>query len=99
MTMIVNRETASSLKAMNVLRFSAFGGYSDFELFYGDITQEAESITSSSVDKSFTFVGLLKYFSLNVNLSVIAPALGLVVFAVFMVRKYKLREAYIRQRQ
>lgn len=84
---------------MNVLRFSAFGGYSDFEMFYGNITQKVESITSSSVDKSFTFVGLLKYFFLNVNLSLVAPVLGLIIFAFFMIRKYKLREEYIRKRQ
>ena len=83
---------------MNALKLTASGGYSNFELIYGDITQEAQSMTSSSVDKSFAFVGLMKYFTLNVNLSLIAPIFALIIFSVYMIRKIKKRQDYIRSK-
>lgn len=96
--MIVDQKTASFLKAMNILKFSTFGGYSNIELIYGDISQQANTLTSSSVHKSFTFVDLMKFFTLNVNLSLIAPLFALLVFACLMGRKFKIRSDYIKSK-
>ncbi len=37
LTMIVEQKTTASLKPLNVLKYTAYGGYSDYTLFYGDI--------------------------------------------------------------
>lgn len=97
-TMIVDPKNTTFLKSLNVLKFTAFGGYSDYELFYGDISDEAESLTSSSVHKSFLFVGLMKYFFLNVNLSLFIPLLILTIFSFHMVLKFKKRFDYLKKR-
>lgn len=97
-TMIVNPQNTTFLKSLNVLKFTAFGGYSNYELFYGNISDEAESITSASVHKSFLFVGLMKYFFLNVNLSLFIPLLMMVVFAFHMILKFKKRFDYLKNR-
>jgi hypothetical protein len=41
MTMIVEQKNTVFLKSLNTLKYTAFGGYSDYELFYGDISDEA----------------------------------------------------------
>ncbi len=97
-TMIVDPKNTTFLKSLNVLKFTAYGGYSDYELFYGNISDEAESITSASVHKSFLFVGLMKYFFLNVNLSLFIPLLMLIIFAFHMVLKFKKRSDYLKSR-
>jgi hypothetical protein len=84
---------------MNSLKFSAFGGYSDLELFYGKIGEQAISVFSSSIHENFVFVGLMKYFFMNVNLPLFALLLVLVVYAICLVRKYRKRAVCIRYRQ
>jgi hypothetical protein len=99
MTMIVEQKNTVFLKSLNTLKYTAFGGYSDYELFYGDISDEAEAMASSSVHKSFLFVGLLKYFTLNVNLSLLLPLLALMIYSVCMVLKFKKRSDYLKNRK
>ena len=53
-TMVVEQKTA--LKSLNVLKYTAFGGYSDYELFYTGITEEADTLTLSTVNKNFVFI-------------------------------------------
>jgi hypothetical protein len=39
MGMIVDENSKASLKSMNVLKYTAFGGYSSYKVFFGDISQ------------------------------------------------------------
>jgi hypothetical protein len=84
---------------MSNLKFSAFGGYSDLELFYGQISEQTISVFSSSMHENFVFVGLMKYFFMNVNIPLFAPSLVLVVYAICLVRKYRKRASCLRYKQ
>lgn len=81
------------------MKYSAFGGYSNYELFYGDISVEAEAMTSATVHENFVSVGLMRYFLMNVNFPLIMPIIALIVYGIFMVRKYKQRRQYLRARE
>jgi hypothetical protein len=98
LTIIVDQNKAVFLKSLNVLKYTAFGGYSDYVLFYGDIENEAKMASSLSVDKGFLFVGLLKYFALNVNLSLIVPTVALIIYTIKTVLKFKKRSDYLKSR-
>lgn len=39
LTIIVNQNKAVFLKSLSVLKYTAFGGYSDYVLFYGNIEE------------------------------------------------------------
>jgi hypothetical protein len=55
--------------------------------------------SSLSVDKGFLFVGLLKYFALNVNLSLIVPTVALIIYTIKTVLKFKKRSDYLKSRE
>lgn len=49
-----------------------------------------------TVKENFVSVELLRYFTFNVNLSLIVPALTILAFVVTMVRKNHIRRQYMR---
>ena len=97
LTMIVEQKNNVFLKSLNVLMYTAFGGYSNYKYFY-NISEETVSLASLSIQDNFRFVGLNKYFSLNVNLPLILPFVALVVFTVWMILKTKKRSDYLKNR-
>jgi hypothetical protein len=99
MTMIVEQKKTVFLKSLNVLMYTAFGGYSNFKFFYPDLSDETVSLASAQIPDNFRFVGLSKYFALNVNLPLVLPAMALIVYAVWMVLKTKVRSDYLKTRQ
>ncbi len=77
------------------MRFSSYGGYSNYHVFYGDLNNEVTSLTYATVPQNFSFVGLLKFFIVNVNFSLILPFIGIIIFIVYMVKKYQIRNKYL----
>ncbi len=99
MTMIVEQKKTAFLKSLNVLMYTSFGGYSNYKLFYPDLSDETVSLASAQIPENFRFIGLSKYFALNLNLPLVLPAVALIVYAVWMVMKTKVRSDYLRTRQ
>jgi hypothetical protein len=40
LTMIIEQKKNVFLKSLNVLMYTAFGGYSNYRLFYSDVSEE-----------------------------------------------------------
>jgi len=97
--MIIDQKNSSLLNSMNVLKYSAYGGYANYPIIYNTGTQQAESLTYMTVSKNFVYVGLMKFFSCNVNFSLIPAGLFLAAFIFVMIRKFKKRNEYINTRQ
>jgi hypothetical protein len=57
------------------------------------------SLASTQIPENFRFVGLSKYFALNVNLPLVLPAVALIVYAVWLALKTKVRSDYLKTRQ
>jgi hypothetical protein len=98
LTMIVQQKKTIFLKSLNVLMYTAFGGYSNYKLFYSDVSEETVSRASVEIHPNFRFVGLNKYFSLNVNLPLILPTVALVAYTIFMAIKIKKRLHYLKSK-
>ena len=96
LTMIVEQKKTVFLKSLNVLMYTAFGGYSNYKLFYTDVSEETVSWASVEIHPNFRFVGLNKYFSLNVNLPLILPMVALVAYTFVMTIKIKKRLDYLK---
>ena len=84
---------------MNVLKYTVFGGYSDYKILFGDISKQIESLTYQTVNKNFISVGLIKYFVINVNFPLIMPIVALVVYTLCLLRKIRKRAQYIQTHQ
>jgi hypothetical protein len=98
LTMIVEQKKTIFLRSLNVLMYTAFGGYSNYKLFYTDVSEENVLLSSAEIHQNFRFVGLNKYFLLNVNLSLILPTLALLAYTVFMSIKIKKRLNYLKSK-
>ncbi len=48
-----------------------------------------------TVPKNFVYVGLIKFFSCNVNFSLILPLAALIVFTFYILKKFKKRNQYL----
>lgn len=49
-----------------------------------------------TVNKNFVYVGLMKFFTCNVNFSLIPPVIALLAYSVSLIRKYHKRNIYMR---
>ncbi len=98
LTMIVQQKKTVFLKSLNVLMYTAFGGYSNYKLFYTDVSEENVLLSSAEIHQNFRFVGLNKYFLLNVNLPLILPTLALVSYTIFLSIKIKKRLNYLKSK-
>lgn len=93
---IVDQRQSSLLSSMNVFKYTAYGGYSNYDIIYGGESEGAESLTLMTVNKNFIMVGLMKFFSLNTNLSLAIPLVALLVYAITLARKYYKRNSYLK---
>ncbi len=82
---------------MNVFKYTAYGGYSNYQLVYGNEAQQVQSLTFMTVQDNFVIVDLLKYFTINTNLSLATPSIFLIVFSITLVRKNIKRNQYLNQ--
>ena len=96
--MTIDQKHSSVLNAMNLLKYTAFGGYSNFEVLFGTNSKGIISLTNMTVNQEFVYVGLFKYFFLNVNWSLISLIIVLVFYAIVFARKCYQRNKYIRNR-
>jgi hypothetical protein len=50
------------------------------------------------MNKNFVRIGLMKFFVMNVNFSLILPCIAVIVYFGYLMRKYKIRSKYIKNR-
>ncbi len=93
---IIEQKLSTFLNSMNVFKYTAYGGYTNYEAVYGDESEEANSATFMTVSENFVTVGLMKRFSLNVNITLVLPALVVVGFLIYLIRKYIKRSQYLK---
>jgi hypothetical protein len=53
------------------------------------------TLSNISVGKEFLAVGLMKYFTLNVNLTLILPALALIIYGILLLVKFRNRSRFL----
>jgi hypothetical protein len=92
---IVDQKFTYFLQSMNFLKYAAYGGYSNYSLIYNTDSPEAINLSYMTVDKKFLSAGLMKFFTLNVNLTLTFPALGLIYFTFVFTKKYYKRNRYL----
>jgi len=46
------------------------------------------------VEKDFVYLGLMKYFTMNINFSLILPAVVLIIYGATLINKYRKRNEY-----
>jgi len=93
--MMVSQKNTFLINSLNPLKYSAYGGYSNYELIYGSNSEELKSLTNMSVDKQFVSVGLMKYFTLNINFSLIFVTLALIIYGITLTKKIRMRNQYM----
>lgn len=96
MAMIIEQKDTIFFKATNYLIYSAVGGYANSKLFYPSLSDQNLAVSSSSINEHFRYLGLAKYFSLNVNLALVIPVLGLIFYSYRMIIKIRQRHKYLR---
>ncbi len=94
--MMVDLENVFIFNALNPLEYSAYGGYSNYEIFFGSETKEIQSQTTAEVSEEFLSVGMLRYFLLNVNLTLILPALSLIIYGILLMIKFRKRNNFMK---
>lgn len=97
--MVVDQKSTTLLNSMNVLKYAAYGGYTNYPVIYDVDSQEAESLTYMTSSRNFVSVGLLKFFSCNVNFSLVTALLALIVFSVALIKKYRKRNQYLETKE
>lgn len=95
---IVDQKFTYFLQSMNFLKYAAYGGYSNYALIYNTDSQEAMNLSYMTVDKKFLSAGLMKFYTLNANLTLFFPALGLIYFTFVLAKKYHKRNRYLQNR-
>jgi hypothetical protein len=91
--MVAGSSSTSALNSLNVIRYST-SGYQNAGLFYSDI-EEIEKHSTGITAPEFTSIEMKQFFLLNVNLSLIPMFIGIAVYIVALVRKYRARNKYI----
>jgi hypothetical protein len=91
---IVDQKHTDFLQSMNFLKYAAYGGYSNYVLVYHTDSPEPINLSYMTVNKKFLSAGLMKFFTLNVNLPLIFPILGVLYFAFILSKKYYKRSEY-----
>jgi hypothetical protein len=93
---IVDKKLSDYLQSMNFLKYAAYGGYSNYALVYQTDSPEPINLSYMTVNKKFLSAGLMKFFTLNVNFSLIFPILGLLYFAFRLGAKIRKRNQYLK---
>ena len=95
---IIEQKHTQFLHSMNYLKYAAYGGYSNYGLVYQTESPEPINLSYMTVNKKFLSAGLMKFYTLNVNLSLAFPILGLLYFAITFIRKVYKRNQYLKSR-
>jgi hypothetical protein len=93
---IVDKKLSDYLQSMNFLKYAAYGGYSNYALVYQTDSPEPINLSYMTVNKKFLSAGLMKFFTLNVNFSLIFSILGLLYFAFRLGAKIRKRNQYLK---
>jgi hypothetical protein len=94
--MMLDLENVFIFNALNPLKYSAYGGYSNYEMFFGSETKEIKSETNAEVSQEFLSVSMMRYFLLDLNLTLVLPALSLIVYTVLVMIKFKKRSNFMK---
>jgi len=46
------------------------------------------------VEKDFVYLGLMKYFTMNINFSLILPVVVMIIYGVTLILKFRKRNQY-----
>lgn len=95
---IVRQKISQFLQSMNSLKYAAIGGYSNYAFLYHTTSSEAINLSSANMDKKFLSAGLMKFYTLNVNLSLILPIAALLYYAFKLIKKFLKRNQYLQTR-
>ena len=82
-------------QSFNSLKYSAYGGYSNYEIIYGKSVSQAESLSYITVDKQFISSGLMKYFIMNINFPLILLISIFICFGITIVTKFRKRNEFL----
>ena len=94
--MTLDMENIFIFNALNPLKYSAYGGYTNYGIFFDFETKEIQSASNTEVSEEFLSIGMLRYFLLNVNLTLILPALSLIIYSILLMIKFKKRNNFMK---
>ncbi len=93
--MVSTSASTSVLNAMNVIQYSA-SGYENAEIFFGEtFVEEVNTQSLGIMEAQFTAINMKKFFLLNANLSIAPIFIVLLVYVIWLIRKFHTRKIFL----